>query len=464
MKCLKKISIIAILILTLVSLSACGGNKESEVIYVEEGATKITVYAREFEQWARDHLESLVNEFNKDLTDGIQVNVKFYTQDTYADALTVARENGKAPDLYMTTYGELYTNIQNKNATDISSYLSEAAKEDILDTALELVTYDDKVYAYPWNLEPGTLLFYRKDMLQAAGVTKAPTSWSELLDACAKIKPTLNRAQYCIGLPLGGTENAWVTYGMQQNTTGGLALDDSWKNHRLDNEGYKQIAKLFYDVYSNEYAPTAGLTSEGYTYIVDALCDGKLAMTFAGSWCVAEIYDYTNNDLSMVEKIGVAPIPTINGDQSGTTSANGGWCYCISEQSKNKDKAAQFLNWMFTESAERTAQYFIEAYNSKAPTSQSVKDYLDTTESNVPSEWTAVINEVAAKGIPEPIYPFDIALEVGKILERMQLQCQTEDFEPLYAKAVNEAKNNIETIMTRSTYPSNPKFKESEGE
>ena len=457
---MKKLLLILMIVLSLVSLTACDGGKEEEPVYVEEGATKIVVYAREFEQWAREHLEGLANEFNKNLTDGIQVQIKFYTQDAYTDALTVARENGVTPDLYMTTYGELYTNIKNGNSTALDSYLSEEAVSDILPTALDLVKYDESIYAYPWNLEPGSLLFYRKDMLAAAGVTKVPTTWQELYDACAKIKPTLNKAQYCLGLPLGGTECAWVTYGMQQNTTGGLALDDSWKVSRLDNKGYEEIAKFFYTIYNDDYAPTAGLTSEGYTYIVDALCDSKLAMTFAGSWCAAEIYDYTECDLSIVEQIGIAPIPTLTGDQTGTTSANGGWCYCISEQSKNKDKAAVFLNWMFTENAERTAQYFIKAYNSKAPTSASVKTYLDTHQSSVPSEWATVINSVAEKGIPEPIYPFDISLEVGKIFERMQIQCKNEGFGTLYQKAYNEAQANIKTIMGRNTYPTNPKYTE----
>lgn len=463
MKHFKKIFLVLVAILSILSLVACS-NDDDEIEYIEEGATKITVYAREFEQWAKDHLQGLVNEFNKNMDDGIQVSVKFYTEDTYADALTVARENGKAPDLFMTTYGEIYTGIKNNNVACLDDYLSEEAVDDILDTCIEMITYDNSIYAYPWNMEPGTLFFYRKDIFAQAGITKIPTTWAELYDACSKIKPLLNRAQYCIGLPLGGTETAWVTYGMQQNTTGGLALKDSWLEHRLDNEGYKELAKFFYTIYSNDYAPTAALTSEGYTYIVDALCDDQLAMTFAGSWCIAEIYDYTDGDLDIVNNIGVAPIPTIDGNQTGTTSANGGWCYCISEQSTHKDKAAVFLNWMFTESAERTAQYFIEAYNSKAPTSKSVQEYLDNYQSKVPSEWTTVVNEVASQGIPEPIYPFDISLEVGKIFERMQLQCKTDDFDSLYSKALNDAKNNISTIMTRTTYPKNPKYDYTQGE
>lgn len=460
MKKFRLIALVLCMVMVFSLLVACKPSDGGEEIYVEEGATKVKVYAREFEQWAKNHLSKLVNEFNKDLTDGIQVEVQFYTQDAYSDALTVARENGKAPDLYMTTYGELYTNVQNNYCASLDDYLSDAAVDDILDTCKEMVTYNDSIYAYPWNMEPGSLFFYRKDILSQAGVEKVPTSWDELYEACEKVQKTLNRGQYCIGLPLGSYECTWVTYGMQQNTTGGLTLDESWRNSRLDNEGFKDIAEFFYTIFSKEYAPTSALTSEGYTYIVDALCDDtpKLAMTFGGSWCIAEVYDYTESNQNIIDKIGVAPIPTKSGDQTGTTSANGGWCYCISKQSKNIDKAAKFLNWMFTESAERTAQYFIAAYNSKAPTSKSVKAYLDSYQSQVPQEWIRVVNDVAEKGIPEATYPWDISLETGKILETMEIKCKTGAFDVLYASALNTAQENIKTIMSRSTYPKNPKY------
>lgn len=456
----KILALVICLTMLLSALLISGCTPGGEEVYVEEGATEIKVYAREFEQWAKDHLNNLANEFNKDLTDGIQVKIQFYTQDTYADALTVARENGKAPDLYMTTYGELYTNIQNNYCISIDEYLSTEAVDDILDVCKEMVTYNDSIYAYPWNMEPGSMFFYRKDLFAEAGIEKVPTSWEELYDACEKLSGILSRGQYCIGLPLGSYECTWVTYGMQQNTTGGLTLDESWRVSRLDEPGFKDIAEFFYTIFFNDWAPTSALTSEGYTYIVDALCDNnpKLAMTFGGSWSIAEIYNYTESDQTIIDNIGVAPIPTQSGDQTGTTSANGGWCYCISKQSKNADKAAKFLNWMFTENAERTAQYFIEAYNSKAPTSQSVKDYLDGYNSEVPQEWIKVVNDVAATGIPEATYPWDISLETGKIFETMQVRCKTGAFETLYATALQTAQENIEIIMSRSNYPSNPKY------
>ena len=181
-------------------------------------------------------------------------------------------------------------------------------------------------------------------------------------------------------------------------------------------------------------------------------------MTFSGSWGFAEIFNYTDGDEAIVNNIGVAPIPTIDGDQSKTTSSNGGWCYVMSEESKNKDKAAKFLNWMFTEDASRTGQYFIKAHYSKAATSKSVQTYLDTQKLNVPNDWYETCNAVANVGIPEATFPWDVGQEYGKVIETMELNCKKGEFSSLYAAALNNAVKNIETIQSRASYPKNPKY------
>lgn len=465
----KKLLILSGLLLAISCASGCTPSS-GDPTYVEEGATKVTIYAREFEKWSKDHLKDLVNRFNANLNDGIQVSVNFYTQSNYATALTVARENGRAPDLYMSTYAELYnSHIQGNHAAPIDEYLSDEAKADLIPAYKEMATYPDendvdKLYAYPWNIEPGSLFFYRKDLLAQAGINSVPKSWDELYDACNKLVTSgvIGLGKYACGLPLGSYETTWVTYGMQQNTTGGLLLEDDWRTVRLNKEpsaqGFKDIAEFFYTMYSNNYSQTGSLTAEGYTYIVDALCDGVLAMTFSGSWGFAEIFDYTDGDMDIINNIGVAPIPTIDGDQSGCTSSNGGWCYVLSEESKNKEAAATFLNWMFTEDPQRAGEYFVKAYQSKAATTYSVSNYLQTVESQVPQQWFDVNNTVASKGIPEATYPWEIGQEYGKVLETMELNCKQGDFNTLYARALATALNNISTIMSRATYPTNPKL------
>ena len=50
-------------------------------------------------------------------------------------------------------------------------------------------------------------------------------------------------------------------------------------------------------------------------------------MTTAGSWSISEV---VNSYPEMVDKIGVAVMPTLDGNQDITTATNGGWAYVIS--------------------------------------------------------------------------------------------------------------------------------------
>lgn len=423
----------------------------------DDGRTVLTFYAREFEEWANAHVKELVERFNAEQSE-IYVNVKFFTGDTYSDALTVARENGKAPDVYMLEYGSLTTHAKYGYAAPLDTLLGQETVDDLMENVRDMVTYKGQVYAYPWVLEPATLLFYRKDILEANGVTKVPETWQELYDACAKIKQTRNLGQYCLGLPVSSVEYAWITYGMQQNTVGGLAVDDSWMVSNVEAQGYKDLCEFFYTIYSNGYAPSAAITSEGYTYIVDALCKDTLAMTFGGSWSIAEIHQYFPE---MADKIGVAPIPTRDGNgATTTTSGNGGWTFCISGDSRKQEAAAKFIKWMLVDDVERAGEYFLKAYNSKAPTNKSLKAYLETAPTTVNAEWIAVVNEVAEKGIPEGQYPWDIAYAVGQMFETMQISHSAGTFEEVYAHALSTAKNTIDSVMSRVSYEGNPKYKE----
>lgn len=434
-------------------LSACADKEPEESNGGNNaGKTTITLYAREFEQWANKHVQEMVDRFNAQ-SETIYVQVKFFSGDTYTDALTVARENGKSPDLYMLEYGSVFNHARYNYAAKLDDLLPQEALDDIPDNVRDMVSYKGGVYAYPWQIEPATLLFYRKDILNENGISSAPTTWQELYDACAKLKTTRDLGQYCLGLPVSSVEYAWVTYGMQMNTCGTLAVDDTWMVSNIENEGYKQLCSFFYEIYRNGYAPSAAITTEGYTYIVDALCEGKLAMTFGGSWSIAEIYQHYPE---MAEKIGVTPIPTIDGDSSGVTSGIGGWTFCISSDSKKQEAAVEFLKWLLIDDAARAGEYFVKAYHSKAAPTASVQKYLQTVETSVDPEWIRVLNEVAATGIPEAQYPWDISYAVGQMFETMQVGASSSDFASLYASALDTAKRTIESVMNRTSYEGNP--------
>ena len=364
------------LLLTVPLLSGCGGGGGGGS-KVEENATTITMYLRNFEDWSNEYMNKRVKEFNDNLEDGIQLVVKFFEDEAYTDAFKVAKENHQAPDIFMCSYGNIYHDIvETGDGIPLNGVIKQEYIDDISANIKPMVTYGGNVYGYPQLSEPSSIFFYRKSMLQAAGVSKAPATWAELLDACSKIKPTLKRGQYCVGIPIGQALS-WSTYGLQHNLTGGLALNDDWTESRVGKEeGFKDIAGLWYDLYGNGYVPNGAISPKGsYNDIIEGMMMSKVAMTFAGSWSIAEIM-HTYGELA--SDVGVSVIPTKDGDTSKVTASNGGWTYCISSQSDedHKAKAAKVIEWFFAESAERTAGYFEAAYYSKAAATDSVRQYI----------------------------------------------------------------------------------------
>ncbi len=77
------------------------------------------------------------------------------------------------------------------------------------------------------------------------------------------------------------------------------------------------------------------MTPQAYVDHMDALCEGKVGMILGGSWSIGRVYNYYPD---MVGKIGVAEMPTIDGDQSGVTSCNGGWTYVISSKTSEEKR------------------------------------------------------------------------------------------------------------------------------
>lgn len=421
---------------------------------VEEGAEVVTLYAQSFEQWSNDYLQMRVDEFNQILDDGIQLEVKFFTDSAYNDAITVARENASGLDLYMISYGNLWSDVTNGRCVPLDDLLDAAAFEDLTDPAKELVTYNGQYYAYPTLTEASALLFYRKDLLETAGVTDAPKTWAELYDACEKLQGTLNAAQYALGMPTGQALG-WATWGMQYNTTGGLVLDEAWEQVRIDEAGYKDLAEFFYTVYKNGYAPAQQLSAKGYTDIIEALCQGKLAMTIAGSWSVAEIM---NTYPTMADQIGVAPLPTFDGNQGGITATNGGWAYAIDSGSQHKEKAAEFIRWMFCDDPARTAGYFEAACYSKTAVNHSVQAYIDQAEKNVNPEWFDTITAVSGTARPEPLFSWDITVAVMKLFDTVSIYASTSDFEPLFDDALAVCKEEIDSVLSRGDIGENPRL------
>ena len=388
--------------------------------YFEDGATTINMWCADFEEWQNQLNISQRIKFNSIKDDGIQLSQAFIEQNDIDDRLRAARETGSTPDIYMISIGNLYKEVQNGYALDITSYID--TWDDLIDAAYEGVTYNSKHYGYPICLEPSTLVFYRKDLLQQYGnTTTIPSRWDEFLALCqtikANIKSSGTKGLYPFDVPKG-VDCAWGTWGMQVAATGGLAVDDTWSTSRLLTEGrdgYTNLGSLWDQLFDKGYVP---LSSGPYNKYITQLCLDKQVMTLAGSWSVSEI---VNAYPELIDKIGIAKVPTFDGNQDKCLATNGGWVYVVSSSCKNVEKAISVIKYLVAGSdTTRCEEYFAKAYYSKSAPRKSVQEKIEaslSTQTKVPTEWVELINEVTTSSILEPIYPWDISVAIEGYLE-----------------------------------------------
>ncbi|CAN5787738.1 ABC transporter substrate-binding protein [soil metagenome] len=75
--------------------------------------------------------------------------------------------------------------------------------EDVVEAARNYYTIDGEFTSMPWNTS-STLLYANADLMEAGGVTEAPTTWEELEAACEQIRASDEAPENCITWPNHG--------------------------------------------------------------------------------------------------------------------------------------------------------------------------------------------------------------------------------------------------------------------
>ncbi|GLZ43209.1 ABC transporter substrate-binding protein [Actinokineospora sp. NBRC 105648] len=214
----------------------------------------------------------------------------------------------------------------------------------LLPATVETARYFKRLYAVPTTSDGG-LLFYRKDLLDAAGVAP-PKTWAELSAACEKIVPS-QPGMSCYAGQFEKYEGLTVNFTEAVNSAGGSVVGEDGK-------------------------PTLGSEQarQGLNFLVDGVKSGKIAQkarTFkeeegrrafqAGELLFHRQWPYqyakanaTDGSSTVAGKFAVAPLPGLTGPGS---SALGGHNFAISSFAKNKKTALDFIRYMVDEKQQR---------------------------------------------------------------------------------------------------------------
>src|SRR5258706_2320747 len=135
---------------------------------------------------------------------------------------------------------------------------------DVLPAVLAYFTINGKQYSMPWN-NSTPLLYYNKDMFKAAGLDpeKAPATWQELEDDCAKIMSS-NAAPNCISLQIYGWYfEQWMALQGAELANNGNGRSGRATETNFTSDAAKNIFTFWKDLADKKYAISTGKIEDG---------------------------------------------------------------------------------------------------------------------------------------------------------------------------------------------------------
>ncbi len=368
-------------------------------------------FSDEDNAWYKEQVDA----FNK-AHDDIQIKLTVVPGDAWEQKLKAAQAAGNAPDMYTMNYSAVPMKARNGELAPITEFIDQTAWNDLEPRFLDAVTVDGKQYAYPLLYEPSALLLYNKDYFEAAGLDPAnpPTTWAELIDAGLALKAA-NADVVPFQIAQNAVELSWTTWSSQHGTAGHLPISDDWSKSEALDPAYKDLFQFYQDLYSKGVIAKQPLSGYG-----DAapLGEGTLAMAASGSWAISLLL---NSYPDMVSKIGVAAMPTVDGDSSRASATLGGWTIGVDAKSEKKENAAAAISWLLAEDTSVPKDYFVKTKFTKLSPRVSLAAELAADPGKSVDPFYDLVAASTGSAILEPTYDWQVSLAMGTALEKAML-------------------------------------------
>jgi multiple sugar transport system substrate-binding protein len=283
--------------------------------------------------------------------------------DTNRATLTTDISGGSAtPDVFM---GDVIWPAQfgaHQLAVPLSNYLPASYWAQFAPGLVSGATYKSQIYGSPLFEDQG-FLYYRKDLL-AKEHLPVPTTWEQLVSE----SETLQKAGLVkYGYVFQGASYEGLTCDYMEFLTdaGGTPTNSSYTSASLDSAASVKAVTFMRSLVTSGVSPSA----------VSTFQEAQAMSTFSsGDAAFLRNWDYAYADSQVpgtftVGKVGVAPLPTFQGESYPGYSNIGGWNLYINPHSKNIAADLTFIKFM----ASTEAQTALATVASSIPTVESVR-------------------------------------------------------------------------------------------
>ncbi|HEX3516746.1 MAG TPA: sugar ABC transporter substrate-binding protein [Trebonia sp.] len=264
----------------------------------------------------------------------VKVNVVVQPWANRDEQLETAIAGGKGPDVVYLIPDQIPGYANSDSLENVASMVA-SDKKDFYPSALSALTYNGTLYGVPLLMQATTLLANKK-ILQAAGISQVPSTWSEFLADAPKIKAA---GYYVTEYDAAPDETLNESFYPLLWQAGGQVLTANNKQAAFNSSAGVAALSFLQTLVKDGYVPKDPLTVDP-TVDTDPIEQGKVAFVMTGD--VASLTPTAQSPLSDWE---VAP-PLSSGADGKTISYGTVGGLSILSGSQNKAAAAAWVNWV----------------------------------------------------------------------------------------------------------------------
>lgn len=378
---------------SLLLTAACNGGEpeaEESTTAAPEGGGEVTIWAT---AGTDDVLNQSVESWN--VSHDSQLSLEIFENDPYKSKLRTAISAGEGPTVFSGWGGGgLKTYVDAGEVASLQAAFDEnpELRDRIFPSVLAGGSVDGEIYAVPYNGVQPVVIYYNKDVFEAAGV-EVPTTWDELMGAVTELKAA-GVAPFSIGGASKWPYLMWIAY--LTDRIGGPEVfnrvvageEGAWEDPAII-EAATMIQELvqaggFVDGFSSVDANQGAAEALVYT--------GQAAMHLQGAWAYSGTYLTAAPDFVESGSLGWTTFPAVDGGQGDPSNVTGNLSAFFSITETADDAATEaatdwLLNGVFSD------EYVDQLMSTGAvPPISGLNDKI--AQSAAP-EWNAFVYETA---------------------------------------------------------------------
>ncbi|MFH1653796.1 MAG: extracellular solute-binding protein [Pseudomonadota bacterium] len=281
----------------------------------------------------------------------IKIVYRMFSYEDYERSLLDALAAGTGPDIFMMhntwlpKHGDKMTPLPEQFPEYGGLMTLKDFQDQFVDVTAQDLIYGNKIYGLPLYVDT-LALYYNKDLLNNAGITRPAQTWEEFnsdVETITRLDGSGNIVQSAAAIGTARNinrstdilTNLMIQSGVQMTDAGNSSATFS---RTVNNTAVGEIALKFYTDFANPSVRTYTWNDAQY-YSIDAFAEGKTAM----------MLNYSHQIPVLKAKaarlnFGVAPMPQISSSDIRTYANY--WAVTVSNQSQSANDAWRFLIYL----------------------------------------------------------------------------------------------------------------------